>query len=143
MIVLGCGPSDDLGTRYHVSGTVTYKGQPLAKGRIVFVPEDPKTGRTAASDIEAGSYALTTLADTPRDGALPGKYKVSISAIEVDLSKAMSGMVKGQQGMFKQQDVAQAKQTSLIPIKYRDPELSGLTTDVQTHSNTFNFNLED
>ena len=38
-----CGSDDGLGKRYPVSGTVTYKDQPVPKGSISFVPDDPKT----------------------------------------------------------------------------------------------------
>src|SRR5262245_35621215 len=80
---VGCGPNDGIGKRFPVSGRVTYKDQPLKSGSVNFFPEDPNTGRPATGVIEAdGSYQLTT--QTPSDGAMGGKYKVAISAYEVD-----------------------------------------------------------
>jgi len=38
--VLGCS-DDGLGKRYPVSGTVTYKGEPLKEGSIVFARPPP------------------------------------------------------------------------------------------------------
>ena len=59
LCVLGCS-DDGLAKRYHVTGKVTYNGQPLKKGTIVFVPTDPE-GRGATGDIgEDGTYTLTT-----------------------------------------------------------------------------------
>ena len=69
MIVWGCSNDDGLAKRYAVSGTVSYNGQPLAKGRINFVSKDT-TARSASGAIENGSFSsLTTL--TSGDGALP------------------------------------------------------------------------
>src|SRR5262249_29072756 len=78
LVISSCRSSEEtFGKRYSVSGTVTYNGQPLDKGAISFVPEKG-TGATGA--IENGSYALSTAGGG--DGALPGKYKVTIMAKE-------------------------------------------------------------
>src|SRR5690349_1325348 len=82
-IVPGCGDDDGIGRRYQVSGTVTYNGKPLEKGTIKFQAAAPD-GRSAAGEIEQGSYRLTT--QTAGDGALPGKYRVSIISKDVDMS---------------------------------------------------------
>ena len=55
MIVWGCSNDDGLAKRYPVSGTVSYNGQPLAKGRINFVSKDT-TARSASGAIENGSF---------------------------------------------------------------------------------------
>src|SRR5438105_15117329 len=70
--------------RYSVQGTVTYKGENLAKGQISFVPDAPG-GQAASGRIENGYYSLSTL--TPGDGALPGKYKVTVVAKDFDPEK--------------------------------------------------------
>src|SRR3954453_2658007 len=87
LVVFGCGTDDGLGKRYPVSGTVKYKGQPVASGNINFVPDNADL-RAAFGRIEDGAYSLTTL--TEGDGALPGTYKVTVVAKEkstVGLSK--------------------------------------------------------
>src|SRR4051812_47562957 len=77
--VSGCGADDGIGQRYSVRGKVTYKGEPVTKGTVGFVPMD-SSGRAAIGEIQPdGSYTLTTL--IPLDGALPGKYRVSVSAV--------------------------------------------------------------
>jgi hypothetical protein len=134
----GCGSDDGLGRRYPVSGQVRYKGQPLAKGRINFIPENNETGRAASAEIEAGSYRLTTHA--PGDGALPGKYGVSVSAVDHDISGALA---KAGGGTANQVDIGKSKRTPLIPPKYFDPATSGLSAEVKLESNTINFELQD
>ncbi|MEZ6039278.1 MAG: carboxypeptidase-like regulatory domain-containing protein [Planctomycetaceae bacterium] len=64
--IAGCSSSDDLGTRYSVSGKVTFSGSPVSEGEISFV--DKSTGgsdaATLASDgsfqvsLPAGSFAV-------------------------------------------------------------------------------------
>jgi hypothetical protein len=50
---LGCSSGSDL---VAISGMVTFDGQPVDKGQIVFTPQ--RTGQTAAAPIVAGSYAV-------------------------------------------------------------------------------------
>jgi hypothetical protein len=140
LTITGCG-ADDLGRRYSVSGTVTYKGQPVEKGTITFTPSDAN-GRVATGTIENGKYTLSTLGDN--DGALPGKYMVSMSAREIDLSIAEKNAEKTG-GMLRQDDVAKAyaKAKMDIPAKYELAETSGLTATVEQKSNTINFELQD
>jgi hypothetical protein len=140
--VLGCGDDTGIGKRYPVSGTVTYKGEPLASGRIEFEPADPAKGRPATGEIHDGSYRLTTL--TPDDGALPGDYKVTITAQQVDTSQVVKTiMEKG--GGGRQHEIAKAQQgaKNLIPAKYRLADTSGLTAKVEERSNTADFELKD
>jgi hypothetical protein len=136
----GCGSDDGLGKRYPVSGTVTYNGKPLPKGSITFVPNDTKTSRAANGNIVEGAYTLTT--QSPDDGALPGQYKVTVTAVEVDLSKA-SATAKKSGMMINQADIAKAKRTSLLPSKYMVPETSGLTATVKEETNRIDFTLSD
>jgi hypothetical protein len=135
----GCGYDDGIGKRFAVSGRVTYNGQPVKTGSVNFYPEDPNTARPAVGEIQQdGSYRLTT--QTPGDGAMGGKYKVAISAYDVDTSK--TAPLTG--GVPDQAAVAQAPRKSLIPIKYSGTDESGLTATIGPNStNTFNFDLKD
>jgi hypothetical protein len=86
-LVAGCSDDGFGRQRYSVHGTVTYKGEKLANGQIAFVPE-AQGGQAASGQIENGYYSLTTL--TPGDGALPGKYKVTVVARDFDVEKVRS-----------------------------------------------------
>ena len=148
LFVLGCG-GDELGTRYPVSGKVTYKGAPVAKGTISFVPEEAE-GRGASGTIENGSYSLTT--HTPGDGAFPGKYTVTVDTREIDEAAQKAATEKFAkekkiEGLMEvPQDVRaklsqQAKAST--PAKYLSTSTSDLKTTVEAHSNSLDFDLRD
>jgi len=138
MLVLGCS-DDGLGKRYPVYGTVTYKGEPVAKGNINFVPTGAE-GRAANGPIENGKYTLSTLGND--DGAFPGSYQVAIIATDADYTqvKANAGG-----GAGRQDDVYKANMSakSLIPTKYRSIQTSDLKAEIKPESNKFDFTLTD
>jgi hypothetical protein len=142
LLIAGCGDDTGLGRRYPVSGTVTYKNQPVEKGQIAFIPDDPKTQRPAEGFIENGHYTLTTA--TAGDGALPGKYKVTIKSQQVDNTQVLETVMK-KGGGGRQGDIAKAasQAKNLIPSKYQLTDTSGLEVTVKAESNTFNFPLSD
>jgi len=140
MIVLGCGDQSGLAKRYPVTGRVTYKGEPVEKGTISFIPVQAD-GRAAAGEITNGSYSLTT--STPNDGALPGSYKVTVVSKELDTTK-LKEVAKG--GQFHHDaDFAKATKNakSLIPARFSLADTSDLKADVEAKSNTKNFELTD
>ena len=147
VVIASCGSHEEaFGKRYPVSGTVTYNGQPLEKGAISFVP-DKGAGATGA--IEKGSYTLSSGGEG--DGALPGKYKVTITAKEDTNEIAKADFLKDSKG--KGADVgfvprqylaaAAAKAKSLIPTGYGDVRTTTLTAEVKEQSNTIDFKLSD
>jgi hypothetical protein len=138
MIAIGCGEDDGIGRRYPVSGTIKYHGQPVPKATVTFTPADAGAGRPAAGGTdENGSYRLGTASSD--DGALPGKYTVSISAVEIDLSKTKN--VPG--GMYRSDIILKAPKKSMVPAKYSSTKTSTLSAEVKPDRNTFDFALED
>ena len=78
----GCGPDNGL-TMGRVSGRVTYRGQPVEDGQILFAPDDSKgtVGVPALAKIGTdGSYTLST--QEPGDGAIVGHHKVGVRGID-------------------------------------------------------------
>jgi len=145
VVIAGCGADNSgLDRRYSVSGRVTYKGEPVQKGTIIFEPTNPAppAGRHSHSTLENGHYALTTSGEGA-DGALPGEYKVLVLSTTVD----MTGLAKKTGGMIHQGDadfqkiVKEAK--NLVPQKYSRSETSNLTYKVEPRSQTKNFDLTD
>ena len=136
LALTGCG-DDGFGERYPVYGTVTYQDEPVERGRITFVPDQPD-GRPASGEIRDGEYELTTI--DPGDGALPGTYKVTVKAVEVDDSQVLAN---AEGGVGNQADVIRATQSAipLVPAKYQLPETSGLTAEVEEGSNELDFEL--
>jgi hypothetical protein len=146
LVVIGCSGDDSgLARRYQVTGKVTYKGAPVPKGRVNFVPTKPAPpeGRAASGDIQSdGTYSLTTAGDN--DGALPGDYKVEVVSLDIDLKSAAANP----EGIIHQGDPAHQKAIkggkSLIPTKYNLGDTSGLKATVTAGgANQFNFELND
>ncbi len=143
MVIFGCG-DDGLGKRYTVSGTVTYKGQPLEKGTINFYAAGGQeaAARGASGSIVNGSYTLSTIGGD--DGAFPGEYLVAISARAPDMSEAKANQEKVG-GSMRQDDVAKAfkNASSPIPKKYESTNTSQLKATVIAGSNKIDFPLAD
>ena len=110
-----------------VSGRVSYENQPLSRGTIVFVPDADRgnNGPLAQGTINAGgSYAVQT---EGKPGAAPGWYRVTVIAVETP-----AGYSTGRSSAPR----------SLVPERYRDPQLSDLTCEVKAgQENGINFNL--
>lgn len=126
LALAGCGSGGPVMGR--VSGTVTYQGKPLPKGTVTFIPTD-STRPSATGTINNGAYTLQTT--EPGDGAVVGGYKVAVSDVD---SEVMNTPVPGM-------PVEAPK--SAIPKKYGDANASGLTAEVQSGSQTKNFDLVD
>lgn len=112
----GCGSSSGaLPSLIPVKGKVTYKGQPVTKGRIQFEPDG--YGRPASGSLQAdGTFELTTL--KPGDGVVAGEHRVSI--VELDKSLAKDRALK----------------------KYGSPNSSKLTAEVSPEKTEFTFDLK-
>ncbi len=140
VVAIGCGDNTGLAKRYSVSGKVTYKGQPLENGRISFIPSSG-VGNPATGQVENGQYTLTTL--TPNDGAIPGKYKVTVLAQEIDNTQ-MKAIAKG--GQFHHDAAftkAMKNAKTLVPAKYALADTSGSEREVVAQSNRFDIELTD
>jgi len=111
-----------------VSGKVSYQNQPLPRGTIVFVPDADRgnNGPLAQGTIQAGgSYTVQT---DGKAGAVPGWYRVTVIAVETSISYSPGR--------------PSSAPRSLVPERYRDPQLSDLACEVKPgRENTINFNL--
>lgn len=108
-----------------VTGKVLYKGVPLSTGLIVFSPDASKgeSGKIAYSKIKSdGTYTMQT-GDSP--GVAAGWYRVTVASLQGSTSSYEGGVI------------------SLIPDKYRDPQLSQLQCEVKSNrDNHLDFNLD-
>jgi len=111
-----------------VRGKVSYLGKPLPSGTIVFAPDAQRgtSGPLARAEIQSdGTYQLKC-GETA--GAVAGWHRVTVVAVIDDPSPSLQ---------------RPTTPYSLLPARYRDPELSGLTCEVKPgKDNTINFNLE-
>lgn len=74
LVFAGCG-GQAVDGRYPISGTVTFKGQPLEKGTIEFSTSD--RSQLTGATIEKGKYSVPA-----EQGLKPGKYTVKISSTD-------------------------------------------------------------
>ncbi len=140
-MLAGCGGDPDLPKLGRVSGTVTYKGQPVTVGLVTFVPvggAGSQTGQSATGEIgKDGSYVLSTFENN--DGAVLGEHIVVVQS-RVD-DPALSGgdmPIPDAQGRLK---IKPPKH--LVPQKYGLPDKSPLRHTVVEGSNTFPIDLKD
>jgi hypothetical protein len=120
------------------AGQVTYRGKPLVRGEIKFLPvQTPgKEARAAQGTLdEQGRYCLSTYAQD--DGAVLGDYQVVVESREAPPEDVTAARRMTNRGMA----VLQPK--SLIPMRYFDSRTSGLSAHVVSGKNTLNFDLKD
>ena len=106
-----------------VEGDVTYDGQPIGIGRIVFLPENPKLIKRGTR-FENGHYKLA-----PPEGPPPGNHRV-----EIHWLKPTGKTVRNEFGE-QLPDLAEG-----LPDKYHKD--STLTATLKPGRNTVDFRLE-
>lgn len=132
---------------YPVTGTVTQDGVAVAGAVVAFHPSNG--GRSASGVTDAsGRYKLTTWARD--DGAVPGRYRVTIAKYEGPPESAAapgpSGPQTGGEEEYSEdyQEDAPAPPPSknILPPRYASPDTSGFEVEVVEGENTFDFALE-
>jgi hypothetical protein len=129
-LVVGCvGCGSSAGPVTPVQGTVAYRGARLHSGTIVFTPDSTKgsRGQMALGEIQPdGSYQLRT-GETA--GAVAGWHRITVVAVQPP-GPASPGLPF-------------PIPYSLVPEKYRDPDLCGLAREVKAgQNNVFDLDLE-
>jgi len=122
ILLAGCGGGSVDG-RYGLTGKVTLKGQPLAKGTIEF-STGQGSGPLSGGTIENGQY--TILAES---GLKPGTYTVRISSVE-EVGGAAAPAAPGPES-------ATQVGKELIPAEFNIN--STKTIEVKTSGNNFDF----
>ena len=74
----GCSGGSDVGT-HDVTGTLTYKGQPVANVAVTFNPDGDGWAATGTTDAQGQFSSLTTR--EPGDGVAEGEYTVTLSEV--------------------------------------------------------------
>ncbi len=123
----GCG-GDSL-SLVEVTGTVTYRGEPVPDANIILHPSEgpPATGTSDAQ----GSFALVTAG---QPGAVPGPAKVAITAVEE--LKSIEPSEEHPEGV--------SEVRSLIPEKYSLIAATPLQVEVSASGeNHFDWELTD
>ncbi len=126
-LITGCGGSESV-----VSGSVTYDGQPIEKGSILFQPADGE-GASCGGPIENSKYKIETT---------PGKKLVQIVAVK----KVKYGRLSPAEELKRTQEAAMSGDTSGI-IDRTDtipPNAQGNNKEVEVKpgSQTLDFHLK-
>ncbi|NBR05473.1 MAG: hypothetical protein EBT92_06865 [Planctomycetes bacterium] len=128
IIHIGCS-GDDRGLA-PVSGTIIFKGKPLANAGINFIPEDTTARVAVGSTDKDGKYKLSSY--QINDGAKIGRYSITIRAEE------------GGDSNLKPADALDFVRGKIItPLKYSRPDTSGLTAEVARKNNVIDFELKE
>ena len=116
VLFAGCGAGGP--TLFDVSGTVTYKGQPVQDLQVFFVPEVGRPS-TAITDAQ-GHFALKYTSD--QKGALAGKHRVYVEYVP----PTMDEQIAIQEGKGRYPDGVKE-----VLAKYGDREKTPLTFDIK------------
>ena len=108
-ILLGCGSAE---TAREVSGTVTYRNQPLPLGAVIFVPEEGRP-EPPAPIKEGGMYTVKLP---------PGRYRVAVVANRATSDKPLDPEDPNAGRM--------PASIPLIPKKYNRFDSSGIVINV-------------
>ena len=134
LVLTGCnrGGSPNM---VKIRGTVTYNGQPLTQGTVVYVPQGAE-GRQARGEIQPdGSYVLTSLKDG--DGAQQGDYVITVVSLKPHPGEPTTREEIERTG-------GRIVRESAIPDKYSNPATSGLADNVtKKHPGTKDIALTD
>jgi hypothetical protein len=124
---VGCSSENRVATGT-VTGVVTYNGDPLQIGSLLFVPVGG--GPTAEANIGTdGSFEMGTYDDD--DGAVLGEHQVMITAFTAP----------GGSGLPEDVIDGDGAPVSILPDFYGDLEKSGLKVDVKSGENNIDFVL--
>jgi hypothetical protein len=138
-----CGkPKAEVPKTYPVSIKIAYHGEPVDGANVTLVPQG-QSGRGASGVTDANGVAKMGLPGSA-DGAVPGKYWVSVSKVE----GAQSDPNMSPEEFYKQQssdaDAAPASPKQVLPAKYLSAQSSGLECEVtQQNDQRFEFELTD
>jgi hypothetical protein len=133
----GCSGDPNMPVLGKVHGKVTYKGQPVTSGRILFTPIEGKgaaSGQNATGEIASdGSYEMTTF--NTGDGAILGQHIVTVTVPQ-----------KGFEDIGKPDESGRIKYVlpkSITPSKYASVDKSPLRCTVREGNNPFDIELKD
>ena len=144
--LVGCDGASGRPDLHKVTGTVTFKGEPVEGANITFASA---TSRSASGVTDAsGKFALGTF-DT-NDGAVAGEHTVTIVKVaaegqsgEITQANAMEMMAKNV-GAMSSGKTAEQKPEMVLPAKYADAKTSGEKRTVSAaDSNDFKFDLTE
>lgn len=151
LAVVGCGGGGLNPTP--VSGTINYRGKPVADAQVTFHWTGGEGGRSASGKTDAqGKFQLTT--NSTNDGAVPGDYAVTVAkfdAVAVGKSEGIDVEAGNYGANYEAMMNAAASNKSggavpmsnEIPAKFNSVAESGIKRSVASgQNNDFTIDLE-
>jgi hypothetical protein len=135
----GCGRA-----RSKVHGTITYHGTPLAGGTIILVGPDNQTypariakdGSYKIASVPRGQILVSVQADTPRVPPRPQPGARDSDAF------AKGEMSLDDQSKGGRPPAQPAGPTVTLPVRYNDPNQSGLTFELSLADQEYSVDLK-
>ena len=128
--IAGCGAADDL-EKAVVSGTITFRGQPIEKGEIRFLPSGDTRGPMSAAPILDGRYEVTG-----RGGVPLGTHRVEIRAFRPQEGAKPLGDLPGV-------EPGELPKEQYLPAKYNEKTELVATIEPGSGKITRDFDLAD
>ena len=170
-VIAGCAPGNGL-TMGRVSGLVTYNGEPVELGEVLFLPDSEKGNNGVPSMGAIGKDGrYTMLTQDAGDGVIAGYHKVGIRALDSEpvtrdaapdqeredagKSDLMAAKLKQRRSLAVSKRRNRAKQGAptvsfgakvhrfLAPEKLANPETSGIRVQIPRGSNRVDFAIQE
>ncbi|MCS7303545.1 MAG: hypothetical protein NZ602_00350 [Thermoguttaceae bacterium] len=125
LFAVGCGGS---GPGMRVWGTVTYQGQPIQEGQIVFTPIEGTPGPSTGAEIKNGQYEIPKHIGPYAKGV----YRVEITAMGQE--KTYSPNASGQGPFYTVRE-------QIIPPAYNQRSTLRVTISPEPDKNQHDFHL--
>jgi hypothetical protein len=167
--LIGCGSDNGLNLG-RVRGKITYKGEPVGFGDILFFPDDAKgtVGPGASATLKTdGTYVVST--EQPGDGAIVGFHKIAVTGLDPEpvhqsgpnpktnpeeFRKSLKDHAKKGRATTPRKAKAAAETSPVVargpnvyrivtPEKLSKPETSKIVVEVKRGSNTLNFDIKE
>lgn len=149
LTIVGCGEPHYEHAKVH--GKVTYKGKPVAKGSVLFVPTKPMPDGSllpASGELNAeGAFDLTSGGEP---GAVVGEHKVVIMAVDPGAAAEAAPDAEkieiigpSPSGGPPKGGTKAPKFKHLVPEKYGDPNSTPLVQTVKSGENNIDIELTD
>ncbi len=133
ILAAGCGGDSSTQPKCAaVTGTVTYKGQPVEGATVSFWATKASRAATGQTDAK-GTFRLTTF--TPNDGAILGSHAVTVTKAAPPAAMNASDMATGKPAATPAND--------LLPAKYAEATKTPLKFEVKSGTNTAPLELTD
>lgn len=131
-IFAGCGAKSGP-QRSSVKGKISFDGQPVASGSIIFLPAQGVTGPSSGAEIRDGAYEIPEAS-----GPVLGAHRVEITATRTEGTETVAGVDGATGGASGGGSIP--KVTMYIPPQYNQNSI--LEAEIKSGANTFDFELK-